>query len=94
MSLEVQQAHDGLRLASESLVTASARAEAAEAAFRIASRKRDEGVISQVEFLDARNALTGAQLNLNWTRFDVLQRQADFAFATAADPLNLPDESP
>ncbi len=36
---------------------------------RIASRKRDEGVISQVEFIDARSALTSAELNHNLTCF-------------------------
>ena len=72
--LEVQQAFDRLTTARDSLATAAARADAARAAFRIASRKRDEGVISQVEFIDARSALTGAELNHNVTRFDVLAR--------------------
>jgi biotin carboxyl carrier protein len=34
-------------------------------------------VISQVEFIDARSSLTGAELNLNVTRFEVLARQAE-----------------
>ena len=63
--------------------------EAARAAFRIASRKRDEGAISQVEFIDARSSLTGAELNLNVTRFQVLARQAELDFATAAGSLPL-----
>lgn len=84
IQLEVQQALDRLDTAGDSLATAEARSEAARAGFRIASRKRDEGVISQVEFIDARSTLTGAELNLNLTRFALLARQADLDYVTAA----------
>ena len=87
--LEVQQALDRLTTARDSLTTAAARADAARAAFRIASRKRDEGVISQVEFIDARSALTGAELNHNVTRFDVLARRAELEYATSAGDIPL-----
>jgi outer membrane protein TolC len=83
VQLEVQQSLDRLNTSADSLATAEARAEAARAAFRIASRKRDEGAISQVEFIDARASLTGAELNLNVTRFEVLARQAELDYATA-----------
>ena len=89
VQLEVQQSLDRLETSADSLATADARAEAARAAFRIASRKRDEGVISQVEFIDARSSLTSAELNLNVTRFDVLARQAELDYATAAGNLPL-----
>jgi outer membrane protein len=89
VQLEVQQSLDRLNTSADSLATAEARAEAARAAFRIASRKRDEGAISQVEFIDARSSLTGAELNLNVTRFQVLARQAELDFATAAGTLPL-----
>ena len=87
--LEVQQALDNLNTSSDGVATAKARAEAARAAFRIASRKRDEGVINQVEFMDARNTLSSAELNLNLTRFELLARQADLDYATAAGSLPL-----
>lgn len=87
VQLEVQQALDRLQTTADSLRTAEARAEAARAGFRIAGRKRDEGAISQVEFIDARNALTGAELNLNLTRFQLLGRQAELDYATAAGAL-------
>lgn len=80
--LEVQQALDALAASVASLRTAQARAEAAQAAFRIVSRKRDEGVVSQVEFLDARTSLTAAELNLQGVRLDVLARQADLDYIT------------
>lgn len=84
VQLEVQQALDRLETSADSIATAQARAEAAHDAFRIASRKRDEGVINQVEFIDSRSALTSAELNLNVTRFDLLARQAELDYATAA----------
>jgi outer membrane protein len=90
VQLEVQQSLDRLNTSADSLATADARAEAARAAFRIASRKRDEGAISQVEFIDARSSLTSAELNLNVTRFSVLARQAELDYATAAGNLPLP----
>jgi outer membrane protein TolC len=87
--LEVQQAFDRLITARDSLVTAAARADAARAGFRIASRKRDEGVISQVEFIDARSALTSAELNHNVTRFGVLARRAELEYATSTGEIPL-----
>lgn len=89
VQLEVQQSLDRLNTSADSLATAEARAEAARAAFRIASHKRDEGAISQVEFIDARSSLTSAELNLNVTRFDVLARQAELDYATANGNLPL-----
>jgi outer membrane protein TolC len=84
VQLEVQQSLDRLQTSEASLRTATARAAAAQAAFRIAGRKRDEGVISQVEFLDARTALTAAELNLNAVRFEILARQAELDYSTGA----------
>lgn len=84
VQLEVQTALDRLTASEQSLRAAEARAEAARAAFRISGRKRDEGVISQVEFLDARTSLTAAELNLNAVRFQLLARQADLDYATGA----------
>lgn len=89
IQLEVQQALDRLETTSDSLETAQARAAAARAGFRIAGRKRDEGVINQVEFIDARTSLTSGELNLNVTRFDLLARQAELDYATAAGTLPL-----
>jgi outer membrane protein len=89
IQLEVQQSLDALDTTADSLATAQARADAARAGFRIASRKRDEGVINQVEFIDARSSLTSAELNLNVTLFDLLARQAELDYATAAGTLPL-----
>jgi outer membrane protein len=90
IALQVQQAVDRYRTVIASLGVATARADAARAVFRIASRKRDEGAINQTEFLDARTALTTSELNLTLTRFAVLSETAELDYATANSPLPLP----
>lgn len=90
VALQVQQAVDRYRTAWDSLHTAEARAVAARSVFRIASRKRDEGVINQSEFLDARNTLTTAELNLNLTRFSVLTETAELDYTIANGSVPLP----
>ena len=41
--------------------------------------------MSQVEFLDASNTATAAEQNLSWTRYDLLQRRADYAYASGLE---------
>lgn len=79
--LEVQQALSNLEVAQASLDTAAKRVEAAAGAFRIAQKKRDLGQINQAEFVDARRALTDAQLNQNVTRFEALDGLAQLEYA-------------
>lgn len=86
IALEVEQTHADLRAAVSALGTARARQEAAREAFKIAARKRDAGVISQVEFLDARTTLTSAELNYTVTQFDLLTRRAELEYAIGAAP--------
>jgi outer membrane protein TolC len=81
VDLEVQQARDQFTTARDSLTVAVNRGAVANAALRIAARKRDAGSISQVEFLDARSAATAADLSLNLTRFELLQRHAELTYA-------------
>jgi outer membrane protein TolC len=87
---QVQQALQDLEAAQATLDTAAKRADAAAAAFRIAGRKRDLGQINQAEFIDARRALTDAQLNLNITRFGALGDLAELQYALGADTRRLP----
>ena len=86
IELEVRQAYDNLHTATESVATAQARAAAARAAFTIASRRRDAGMASTLEFLDARSALTSAELNENQTRCQLLQRRFEYDFARGDPP--------
>jgi outer membrane protein len=89
ISLQVEQAREDLIAVLSSLKTASARQEAANAAFKIASKKRDAGAISQAEFLDARSSLADAQSNLNLTRFDVFARATELDYAAGLPALHI-----
>ncbi len=82
--LEVQQALESLQVSDASLETAAKRNEAAAGSFRIASRKRDLGQINQAEFIDARRAMTDAQLNLTRVRAELLARLAELEFAVGS----------
>jgi outer membrane protein TolC len=90
--LQVQQALQDLEFTSASLDTAAKRVEAAEGAFRIASRKRDLGQINQAEFIDSRRAMTDAQLNLNVTRFAALSSLAELEYALGVGRHFVPPE--
>jgi outer membrane protein len=79
--LEVQQALENFEVAEASLETAAKRAEAANGAFTITSRKRDLGQINQAEFIDARRAQTDAQLNVTRVRAEYLARLAELEFS-------------
>jgi len=79
--LEVLEAVKDFEVAEASLRTAAKRVEAAEGAFEIARRKRDLGQIPQVEFIDARRALTSAQLNQRVNRFQALSALAAVEYA-------------
>ena len=79
--LDVQRALEDLGVAEATLETAAKRSDAAEGAFRIASRKRDLGQINQAEFIDSRRALTDARLNLTRVRAEYLARLAELEYA-------------
>lgn len=82
IQLEVQQALDALLASQAATQAALVRQQAAQEGFKIAARKRDAGVISQVEFLDARTALTTAEMELNRLRFAVMSKQAELDYVT------------
>ncbi len=95
IELEVEQAHANLVAAVSALGAAEARQTAAREGFKIASRRRDAGAISQVEFLDARTTLTSAELNFTLTQFAALNRRAELTYALG-EPAGLlsPEISP
>jgi len=85
--LAEQAAREDLAVAMRAVDSADARRSAADESFRISSRKRDEGQLSQIEFLDAERTLTDARLNQVIARQAALSRAAELEYATAAYPL-------
>jgi outer membrane protein len=87
VQVEVLDSLQVFAVAQSSLQTAEKRAAASAAGFRIAEKKRDLGQINQTEFIDARRALTDAQLNLNRTRFEALAALAAIEYTTGVSPV-------
>jgi outer membrane protein TolC len=63
LELEIRQAHEAAVVAREAIATAETRERSAERAFELVRRRYEEGLASHVEFVDARTAMTSAQLN-------------------------------
>ena len=61
--LEVRQAYESAVVARAAIATAEDRLAAARKTFDLVRRRYQEGVATQIEFLDARTQLTGAELN-------------------------------
>jgi outer membrane protein len=83
VKLQVENARYALDNARESLVPAQEALKNAEAYFRLLSRRYAEGQTPMIEFLDARNKLTAAQLRYTITQYDILIKAADWERVTA-----------
>jgi outer membrane protein TolC len=83
----VRVAHDAADVARAAIVTATDRLTAATRTFELVQRRYSEGLAPQLELLDARTALTTAQLNRLITTYDFYQRVVEFERAAALSPL-------
>jgi len=81
--LEVRQAYDAAVVAREAIATAADRLAAARRSFELVRRRYEEGLASQVEFLDARTAFTSAELNHVATVYRYAIRYVDLERAAA-----------
>lgn len=87
LMLSAEIAKDNLYTAHQNLVAAQKQLEAAESYFKLIDKGYAEGVNTQIEFLDARNQLTGAQLLSNVRTFDTLIAHAKFQRETASSSI-------
>ena len=85
--LQVQDAFDNVDVAQRSIKTAQDRVRSARQSFRLVKRKYEEGMATQVDFIDARTALTNAEFNLAITQYDLLARYAELEHAAALYPI-------
>ncbi len=81
--LDVRQAYDAAAVARDAIATAEARLAAARRSFELVRRRYEEGLASQVEFLDARTAFTSAELNRVATTYRYAIRYVDLERAAA-----------
>jgi outer membrane protein TolC len=81
--LEVRQAYAAAVVARAGIATAEDRVTAARRTFDLVRRRYEEGVASQIEFLDARTQLTNAELNRTLTAYRYAIRFVDLERAAA-----------
>lgn len=81
--LDVRQAYDAAVVARDAIGTAEARLAAARRSFELVRRRYEEGLASQVEFIDARTAYTNADLNRVITVYRYAIRYIDLERAAA-----------
>jgi outer membrane protein TolC len=87
IKLQVREAHDNVTVAEKSLAAARDRVTSAEKSFEIVSRKYGEGMAAQIEYLDARTAMTRARVNLVITTYNYYIRHAELERALATYPV-------
>ncbi len=83
IALQVRVAHDAAVVSRTAIGTATERLAAATRTFELVQRRYGEGLASQLELLDARTALTTAELNRLITTYDFYQRVVEYERAAA-----------
>lgn len=81
--LDVSRAYRAAIVARDAIATADAGLAAARRNFELVRRRYEEGLASQIEFLDARTALTSAELNRVITVYRYAIRYVDLERASA-----------
>lgn len=81
--LDVRQSYRAARVARDAIATAEDRLAAAQRSFELVRRRYEEGLATQVEFLDARTTLTSAELNRVVTVYRYAIRWVDLERAAA-----------
>lgn len=83
IELQVISTMNELLTAEKGIAAAETRLKNAKEAFRLVSRKYDEGQSSQIEFIDARTTMTQAEENLIVSKYTYLSSYAEFEKAAA-----------
>jgi outer membrane protein TolC len=89
IALEVRNAYDAAVVAHDAIATADDRLEAARRTFELVRRRYEEGVASPIELVDARTALTAAELNRAVTVYGYVLHYVDLERAAALRTLDL-----
>jgi outer membrane protein len=87
IELEVGDTYRTLTVAKQNIATSTDQVESASKSFEIVNRKFQEGVASHVEFIDARTAMTSAEISRIVAVCDYLISYAEFERVTALYPL-------
>jgi outer membrane protein TolC len=93
IQLDVLTAFEDLRVVNESLDAAQQELSSAEKNFDIVSKKWQQGMASHIEYLDAQNTYTQAELNAIIIKYDYFIKQAALEKAAAMYPLKSTDSN-
>ena len=74
--LQVQEAYDNLLVARKSIVSAKDQLNSVKKSFRIISKKYKLGIAPQIEYLNARNQFTNAEINKIIVQYDYFIKDA------------------
>lgn len=88
IQLQVQEAVNNLKVAQKQIITAKDRVNSARQTFKLINKKYEQGMSAQIEYLDARNSLTNAEINLILSQYDYLIKNAEVERITASIQLN------
>lgn len=78
IELEVERIYDNLTVARKIIDVAKQQVESARSSFKIISKKYEEGVAAQVEYLDAQTTLANAAINAVISEYDYYITYANF----------------
>jgi outer membrane protein TolC len=81
--LDVRQAYSAAVVAHDAIATASERTASARRTFELVRRRYEEGLAPHIELVDARAALTSAELNQSLTLYRYAMRSVDLERAAA-----------
>lgn len=82
--LGVREAYYGLQVARSAVESAEKKRQSREAAFRIVARKYEQGMVPQVEYIQARNDFTHAEIEYIVARYDRFIQAARLERSAAA----------
>ncbi len=91
IELEVRDAYRSLLVAKQNVAASSDEVRSSRRSFEIVNRKFEEGIAAQVEFIDARTAMTRAEVNRIVAVYDYLRSYAEFERVTVLHPI--PEET-
>lgn len=77
LTMQVQKAYDNLQVAAKGRITSEERLRAARESFKIINKKYGEGLVPQIEFMDAHNTLTSAEINKIINQYDYYIRAVE-----------------
>ena len=87
--MDVRNAYENLRVVEKSIISSHKELTAAEKNFDIVRKRWEQGMAPQIEFLDAQNTYTQAELNAIIVNYDYFIKRAELEKAAAAFELNL-----